>query len=274
MIPSRTQYTAMSTHPQSSTRAFAGAPADSLRSDLSALYALAQNSPYVFASPLGPFPLDGRQAYLPRFVFFGPHACDDSWRMALLSGFDHRDLRASRALLALATSLASDSEIGHGLNLSFFPLIDVVGLISGAAGRDLAHAHWGGGSPPEIGLLEKDARLRSYHGFVRIETENADDDLIGLRLRGSATELLSPDLDLITSEETRSFPVRFEADCRDTPPTDGPLSIADDLPLFPFELTLRIPGSWSEESYQHAAVTLVERFLKRYRAFQAYGQHL
>jgi hypothetical protein len=264
----------MSIYPQSSTRAFAGAPADSLRSDLSALYALAQNSPYVFASPLGPFALDGRQAYLPRFVFFGPHACDDSWRMALLAGFDHGDLRASRALLALATRLASDSETGHGLNLSFFPLIDVAGLLSGASGRGLAHAHWGGGSQPEIALLEKDARLRSYHGFVRIETANADDDLISLRLRGSATELLSPDLDLITSEETRSFPVRFEADCRDIPLLEGPLSIADDLPLSPFELTLRIPGSWSEESYQHAAVTLIERFLKRYRAFQAYGQHL
>jgi hypothetical protein len=264
----------MSSQPISPTHTFATATAGSLRSDLSALYSLSQNSPYVFASPLGPFSLDGRAAYLPRFVFFGPHACDDSWRMALLAGFDHRDLRASRALLALVTRLASDSETGHGLNLSFFPLVDVAGLVSGLAGRGLAYAHWGGGSPPEIGLLEKDARLRSYHGFVRIETGTTDEDLISLRLRGSPTDPLSPDLDLITSEETRSFPVRFEADCRDTPALEGPLSIADDLPLSPFELTLRIPDSWSEESYQHAAVTLVERFLKRYRAFQAYGQHL
>jgi hypothetical protein len=264
----------MSTPFPGSTAATASAPADALRSDLSALYALSQNSPYVFASPLGPFRVEGRQAHLPRFVFFGPHACDDSWRMAFLAGFDHRDLRASRALLALATRLASDSETGHGLNLSFFPLIDVAGLVSGVAGRSLAYSHWGRGAAPEISLLENDARQRSYHGFVRIETGTMDDDLISLRLRGSSTDLLSPDLELITSDETRSFPVRFEADCRDVPALEGPLSIADDLPLAPFELTLRIPDSWPEETYQHAAVTLMERFLGRYRAFQAYGQHL
>ena len=54
----------------------------------------------------------------------------------------------------------------------------------------------------------------------------------------------------------------------------GPLRLTQDLPQAPFELVLRIPGSWSAEAYQHAAVTLLERFLSRYRAFLAYGQHL
>jgi hypothetical protein len=251
-----------------------GAIPDPLRADLSALYALSQSSRFVFASPLGPFPLDGRQAYLPRFVFFGPNACDESWRLALLAGFDHGDHRASRALVALATRLAADSETGHGLNLSFFPLVDVAGLVTGAPDRALGSAHWGRGGAPEIELLEQDARVRGYHGFVRIETEAKDDDLIGLRVRGPFAGLMSPDLELISSEETRSFPIRFESVAGDEAPTDGPLSVADDLPVDPFELTLRIPAAWSDEAYQHAAVTLLERFLRRYRAFQAYGQHL
>jgi hypothetical protein len=245
--------------------------AESLHSDLSALYALSQDSPYVFASPVGPFPAAGRQAYLPRFVFFGPHACDESWRLALLAGFDRADLRSSRALVALAARLATDSETGHGLNLSFFPLVDVAGLLSGGAGRDLAAARWNPDGPPEIALLERDARQRGYHGFVRIETGGGDEDLIVLQVRGAHADARSPDLELITSEETRTFPVRFEAG---PVPDGGPLSLSDDLPFAPFELTLRIPASWSDEAYQHAAVTLLERFLRRYRAFQAYGQHL
>jgi hypothetical protein len=216
----------------------------------------------------------GSSAYLPRFVFFGPHACDDSWRLSFLAGFDHGDLRASRALLALATRLAADSESGHALNLSFFPLVDVLGLVSGASGRGLATSRWGQGCPPEIELLEMDARQRSYHGFVRIETGPRDDELIALRVRGTFSDALPQDLELITSEETRSFPVRFEGHSGGFPVADGPLSIADDLPLEPFELTLRIPGGWQDEAYQHAAVTILERFLLRYRAFQAYGQHL
>jgi hypothetical protein len=247
--------------------------AESLHSDLSALYTLSQNSKFVFASPLGPLPGAGRAAYLPRFVFFGPHACDDSWRIAFLAGLDHADLRSSRALVALVSRLASDSETGHALNLSFFPLVDVGGAASGASGRGLASAHWGSSAFPEIGLLEKDARQRGYHGFVRVETGGADEDLITLRVRGQVANALSPDLELITSEETRSFPVRFEAAAA-AASEDGPLSITDDLPGSPFELTLRIPSTWSEDAYRHAVVTLLERFLKRYRAFQAYGQHL
>lgn len=99
------------------------------------------------------------------------------------------------------------------------------------------------------------------------------DDLISLRLRGPFAPSSSPDVELISSEETRSFPVRFEA-APERGVTPGPLSIADDLPLAPFELVLRIPGGWPDEAYQHAAVTLLERFLGRYRAFQAYGQNL
>ena len=250
-----------------------GGVADSLRSDLSALYALSQHSRYLFASPVGPFPAGGAPAYLPRFVFFGPHACDDSWRLAFLAGFDHGDLRASRALVALATRLTADSETGHALNLTFFPLVDAGGLASGERGRGLAGARWEPGAPGEIGLLQHDARQRGYHGFVRLETAGRGEDLIVIGVRGPYARAQSPDLELITSEETRTFPVRLEAD-GGGPAREGPLSLTDELPLAPFELTLRIPGSWSDDAYQHAAVTLLERFLRRYRAFQAYGQHL
>jgi hypothetical protein len=247
--------------------------AESLRADLSALYALSQASQYVFASPLGPFPAAGRPAYLPRFVFFGPNACDESWRVAFLAGFDHRDLRASRALVSLATRLASDQETGHALNLTFFPLVDISGLISGAAERGLSFAHWGREGAPEIGLLAQDARQRAYHGFVRVETGAWDEDLICVSVRGAFAPAGSSDLELVTSEETRSLPVRFELENVRAEPV-GPLSIADDLPFTPFELTLRIPGGWSDAAYQDAAVALLERFLRRYRALQAYGQHL
>jgi hypothetical protein len=249
-------------------------PSAPLRSDLSALYALSQTSRHVFASPVGPFAAGGREALLPRFVFFGPHASDDSWRLALLAGFDHRDLRASRALVALASLLAADSAKGHALNLTFFPLVDVVGLVTGAAERDLSEAPWGADAPPEIGLLAADARQRRYHGFVRVETAMPGEDVIVLRVRGAFADAAAPDLELITTEETRSFPVRFESGVTGSAPADGPLGIADALPVAPFELTLRIPGSWTDEAYQHAAVTVLRRFLRRYRAFQAYGQHL
>ena len=249
-------------------------PSAPLRADLTALYALAQTSRHVFASPVGPFSAGGREAFLPRFVFFGPNASDDSWRLAFLGGFDHRDLRASRALVALVGELAADSARGHALNLTFFPVVDVAGLVTGAPERDLADAAWTEGGAPEIRLLAADARQRRYHGFVRVETAASGEDEIVLRVRGAFAGEAAPDLELISTEETRSFPVRFESTGRGAVPADGPLTAGAIMPVAPFELTLRIPGAWSDAAYQHAAVTLLRRFLRRYRAFQAYGQHL
>lgn len=245
-----------------------------LHAELSALYERAQDSRYIFASPLGPLFAGGRAAYLPRFVFFGPNASDDSWRVCLYAGLDRRDLRGPKALLALASLLAADSAAGHGLNLTFIPVVDVGGTADGSPEGGLSSAHWGRQPPPEIALLAADARQRGYHGFVTVETAPPGDPLIGIRVGGSAAGGLSPGAELVTPEETRSFSVRLEPAADRVRPSAGPLSIADDLPVGPFELTLRIPASWPDEAYQHAAATLIERILRRYRAYQAHGQHL
>jgi hypothetical protein len=248
--------------------------ADLLHAHLSAVYALAQGSRHVFASPLGPIRFGARHAYLPRFVFFGPHASDESWRLAFLAGFDRRDLRPAHAVLALIQRLAAQAETGHGLHLTFFPLVDAAGAFLGAPDRGLAGHHWGRSPAPEIGLLEKEIRQASYHGFIRVETAPAGEEAATIRLVGAVADHLTPDLELITTEDIEPFPVRFEVGPAGPTPTAGPLSVVDDLAVAPFELDLRIPGSWSDDLYQRAVGVLLQRFLWRYRAFQAYGQNL
>ena len=100
---------------------------------LTSLYGLVQRSSYVFGSPLGAVAHAGRSHPLPRFVYFGPHASEASVRLAFLAGFDHRDLRGTLALLHFIEGLALEPEIGHGLNFSLFPLVDVLGS-AGAGG--------------------------------------------------------------------------------------------------------------------------------------------
>lgn len=238
---------------------------------LTAVYALAHRSQYVFASPLGPFYRQSRHYQVPRFVYFGPNTSDESLRLAFYAGFDARDLRATLSILHFIELIALQPELARGLNLSFFPLIDVAGLIHGDSGG-LAGASWSHPPAPELDLMSKDARGRGYYGFVRVETAATDDDAVTIRLRGHALEAVG--VEIISSEDVEPWAVRWVTESADTAVHDGPLSLADDLPFAPFELTLQLPPSWSDEMQREATASILKHFILRYRGFHAYGQNL
>lgn len=238
---------------------------------LTALYALSQRSQYVFASPLGPFYRQARHYHVPRFVYFGPHTSDESLRLAFHAGFDARDLRGTLALLHFVERLALTPDLGQGLNLSFFPLADVTGLLRNGT-QDLASVSWVAPDVPELRLLAGDVRSRAYHGFVRVETTPAADDVITVRLRGHPADALG--LELLSSHDIAPWDVRWESDAIDAVPADGPLSLSEDLPFRPFELTLGLPSTWSVELHREAATTILKNFIQRYRGFHAYAQHI
>ncbi len=233
------------------------------------LYDLVERSSHVFGSPLGPFKRQGRIYYVPRFVYLGPNTSDAAVRLAFLAGYDHRDLRGTLALLHFVERLAITPDIGLGLNLSIFPLVNVLGLAGVAEERPLALQSWVKASAPELDLLEKDARLRSYQGFVRIESAPGE-ELITVRLRTSPrTDLPTPGVELITSEDLKPFEVRWETE--ECTPIEGPLTISDDLPAQPFELVIRVPAAWPPAFYSEATASVLKRFVMRYRSLMAYG---
>jgi hypothetical protein len=239
---------------------------------LSRLYGLVQRSAFVFGSPLGPFFHHSRHHHVPRFVYFGPHTAEESVRLAFYAGFDRRDLRGTLALLHFVERLALAPDLGQSLNLSIFPLVDVLGLLE-QRDRTLPRFAWHAPEAPELALLAQDVRLRGYHGFVRVES-GPHDDAITVRLRGFADEGSFPgETDFINSDDTAPWPVRWETGV--APKVgDGPLSLSDDLPFAPFELTIRVPSSWSDEVHREAVALTLKRFIIRYRSFLAYGQHL
>jgi hypothetical protein len=268
--------TTMSTpsRPATVARASASAPSLSLSAalgeQLSTLYGLAQRSAYVFGTPLGPFPHAGREHYLPRFVYFGPHTSEESPRLAFVAGLDSRDLRPTLALLHLVEELALAPDLGQSLHLAFYPLVDVLGHLQPGPGRALADQNWSGSTAPELDLLAKESRLRTYHAFVRVESISAD-DAVTLSLR--TTPGTPAHATFFTSEDTDPYPVRWEIESGPLP-SGGPLSLGDDLPFRPLDLTLRVPANWSPEFYSQAVASILKRFIVRYRGFLAYGQHL
>jgi len=257
------------------TRALAPAgplsPSIEFNERLTALYALSHRSQYIFASPLGPFYRQARHYHLPRFVYFGPNTSDESLRLAFYAGFDAGDLRGTLALLHFVERLALDPRLALGLNLSFFPLANVTGLLHPGS-EDLSDASWAHPPAPEIDLLAKDARGRGYYGFVRVEAAPADDDTVTVRLRGQAGETVG--VEIVSSEDVEPWAVRWLPEPPENAVADGPLSLADDLPFQPFELTLRLPSAWTAEMHREATASILSRFLLRYRGFHAYGRHI
>ena len=240
-----------------------------LGEQLSRLYEVAQRSDYVFGTPVGPFNHDGRQHYLPRFVYFGPHTSEESPRLAFLAGGEARDLRPTLALLHLIEELATAPDLGQSLHVAFFPLVDVLGLQRAVPERRLADESWVQPASPEIDQLAREARVGHFHGFVRLES--AADDAITLLVRTTSQSL--PESLLFSSEDFEPEQVRWEIQFAPRF-ASGPLSLAEDLPFAPLDLTLRVPAAWSPDRYRRVVATILKRFAVRYRAFLAYGQHL
>lgn len=242
-----------------------------LGEQFTALYGLVQRSGHVFGSPLGPLFEQGHSHHLPRFVYFGPEASDASVRLAFLAGFDHRDLRGTLSLLHLVEGLALNPDVGQRLNLTVFPIVDLLGLAGFARDTRLAQENWTRTEVPELRLLEQDARLNGYHGYVRLETTT--EDIVVAQLRSSPhVENPAPAVDFVTSEDFEPYAVRWESEVGEA--TAGPLSVAADLSFQPFELTLRLPVTWAPELHREAVASILKKFIIRYRAFIAYGQHL
>jgi hypothetical protein len=263
--------------PRSVARSVSAQEADSIPAafaqQLKELAQLTRQSSHLYSSPLGPFRHNARQFPLPHFTYFGASTADESPRLSFLAGFDSRDLHGTHALLHLVRLLTLQPEIAQGLHLAFFPLVDVLGLSGESPHRDLARTSWRTPATPELELLSQDALLYGYQGFIRLES-TTDDDVVSIHARGlDAFSPADPREAILSSEDVAPFTVRWEA-APSGKPQDGPLSLGNDLPHEAFELTLRIPHSWSPELYREAATTILKRFIRRYRTFLAHAQHL
>lgn len=256
----------------SGTIASPGVPSLSLAARLSALLEAAQQSDYLFGSPLGPFYAGDVAHYLPHFVYFGPHSSQESLRLALVAGAGRHDQLAAHALVSFLERLARQPELGQSLNVSLFPVANVLRHLAGAEERDLFDANWALSDEPEIRLLAQDALLRGYEGFIRVTTTS--DDTPSAWVRKIATEnTAATDVELFNSEDFNPWSVRFET-LGVGGATTGPLTLASDLPFAPFEVELALPAHWTQAHADRAVGALLKRLIVRYRAFHAYGQHL
>lgn len=243
-----------------------------LASRISTLYKLAEGSEAVFGSPLGPFDEGAVSHYLPHFVYFGSHQSSAALSLAVLAGFNREELPAVRAQLALIEELIKQPDIGRGINVSFFPVANVRGLLGEGGSRDLLGEHWGRSLEPEIRLIHQYSKQQGYQGFLRIAS-TSDREPSALVRSVLSTTAHPTGVEVFSSTDFDPWPVRFEAVSQSLV-AGGPLSFSGDPAFAPFEVELALPADWPQSRWDRELSRHLKRLIISYRGFQAYGQHL
>lgn len=245
---------------------------DSLAVRLRRLYAHAEDSHSVFASPLGPVLFDHDQVSIPRFVHFGPRETATSLRVAVYAGFDGKDPRPTDTVLRAIERLIATPDLNDGTSLTFFPLVDAFGFARGAY-SNLSEESWLAPKNAQIALLARDVRNQAYDLFVRLDQASEAPGLAVARVTGYLpTDLAGAADEVLLSSDLEPLEVRFERDW--SVPRSGPLTLSDDLGRPPVELHLSLPPDLDGESSGALAFALLSRLLTRYRAHQAAFQHI
>jgi hypothetical protein len=236
------------------------------------LYEEASSSDSVFGSPLGPIEGPNGRTFLPQFVYFAPASSVDPVRIGVFSGLSREDLKGSWALVDWIKALLVRPDIGQGVSVSVFPVVNLTGIQAGVEGIGLQGSDWQGSRIPEVRLISENARIRSYQGFIRIESSRDSvpkvvvRTAVNRRTQGSHAEIYD-------SSDFEPWETRFEA-LGAKSKLAGPLSLSRELNTALFEVVLSLPASWSQSSWSSNLLPLLGHLVASYRTFFSYGGEL
>jgi hypothetical protein len=236
------------------------------------LYEEASVSDSVFGSPLGPIEGSSGRTFLPQFVYFAPASTVDPVRIGVFSGLSSEDLKGSWALIEWVKALLVRPDIGHGVSVSVFPVVNLTGIQSGAEGAGLQGSDWRGSRIPEVRLISENARIRSYQGFIRIESSRDSIPKVVVRTAVSR-RTHSSQAEIYDSSDFEPWETRFES-LGPKSKLVGPLSLSRELNTGLFEVVISLPGAWRQSSWNASLLPLLGRLVASYRKFFSYGGEL
>jgi hypothetical protein len=237
-----------------------------------ALYEEASASDSVFGSPLGPIEGPNGRTFLPQFVYFGPGSSVDPVRIGVFGGLSWEDLKGSWSLIDWIKTLLVHPDIGHGVSVSVFPIVNLDAIRAGAESVGLQGDDWFGSRTPEIRLIAQNAKIRSYQGFIRIESSRDSVPKVIVRTAVNRRTHRSQ-AEIYASSDFEPWETRFET-LGPKSKLLGPLSLERELNTGLFEVVLSLPAAWSQSSWNAKLLPLLGRLVASYRRFFSYGGEL
>lgn len=245
--------------------------------------AAANHSHFLDISPLKGTGIQGHSVTLPRFIFLGPRAGVEPWRIGIFAGLHGDEPEGVLAALELLMRCAREPELAEGYCLYVYPMCNPTGLATGrresASGKDLNREFWRDSAEPEVRLLEGELRAHRLHGLIALHTDDTSPGFYGYASGASLSEHLLPPA-LAAAEQW--IPINRASLIDGFPAQDG--IIREGFPGVlhgppeqtpqPFDVILESPRAGELQAKLEAMVAATLTLLAEYRQFIAYAANL
>lgn len=248
------------------------------------LQAVAETSPYLEYTEIGPFHHSERSYTLPRFLFREPGSDEDAVRIGIFAAIHGDEVETAHAALIFLKRLLETPERGHGYRLSIYPVCNPTGVEDGTRhsrnGLDLNREFWKGSREPEVALLERELGIQAFQGVISLHADDTTHGVYAYVRGATLTEALArPAL-----ESAEAFLPRATGNIIDSFPAkdalihehcfEGVLCNPSALRPAPFEIIFETPQAFPSALQVEAAVAALNRILDEYRPFLSISQNI
>jgi hypothetical protein len=137
--------------------------------------ALAAGSEHLISDHCEAFQLDGRDYFLPKYIFRGPVGGADPITIAIFAGIHGDEPDGAEALVRFAAELLKNPEAYRGYELYLYPICNPTGFDDrtrhSRRGLDLNREFWRDSTEPEVEILQRELRAHVFQGIIAINSE-------------------------------------------------------------------------------------------------------
>lgn len=277
------KHTYSSSHPKTIDFGSADPLRHSIESFLQPLAIEAEESDYLYYSPVGQFS-HGRDSYrLARYVFLGPAADDEPIRLGIFATIHGDEPEGGEALIEFLRRLHRDPERARGYQIFAYPVCNPSGFEDGThhsrSGHDLNHEFWKGSLEPEVYYIERELGVIGFHGVVALHAGGRANGIYAYARAATLKEaLLEPAMRAAERFLTRAAG-EIEEPClghnsESRKCHEGVLSNPSELKPAPFEIVFETPQIASPALQREATVAALDQVVANYRPFIATQQNI
>lgn len=237
---------------------------------------------HVQSECLGSFNVDGAEYHLPRLTFRDP-GISDPIRLGIFAAIHGDEPAGALAVVQFLRELSAQPALAEGYRIDAYPVCNPTGFEDNTrhsrAGKDLNREFWKNSAEPEVQLLEKELRLRHFHGIIQLHADDTSDGIYGFVRGNTLTEaLIRPAL----REAGKILPRNVNATIDGFAARDGIiykayegiLAAPAEVDPVPFEIIFETPHGAPTQRQADAILVALKTIMAEYRSLLAFAQNL